>query len=140
MTHYAFIGSTELLFIALAGLLLFGRNLPQVLREGGKMWYQFRRTLNDLKRETGFDEAIRDIKKEVQVDVSMRDLRRDMDPFAGPAASEEAEEASFEAGPTAKKTPSGAVSQEDAAAEGVEASNPPAQESEPESEGEKDSA
>lgn len=117
MTHYAFIGSTELLFIALAGLLLFGRNLPQVLREGGKMWYQFRRTLNDLKRETGFDEAMRDIKKEVQVDVNMRDLRRDMDPFAGPAANDEAEEASFEAGPTAKKTPSGAVSQEDAAVE-----------------------
>lgn len=117
MTHYAFIGSTELLFVALVGLLLFGRNLPQVLREGGKLWYQFRRTLNDLKRETGFDEAVRDIKKEVQVDVNMRDLRRDMDPFAGPAANEEPEDVVLDPGPHGKRTPSAAVSQEDAAAE-----------------------
>jgi len=110
--HYAFIGSGEFLVVALVGLLVFGRQLPQVMREVGKVWYGFRRTLNDLKRETGFDEAMRDIRREAQVDFNVADLKREMDPFAGPAKKEEPEDAVVDAGPNDKRTPPTAVAQE----------------------------
>jgi Sec-independent protein translocase protein TatA len=112
MTNYAFFGGSELLVIALVGLLVFGGRLPEVMREIGKVWFGFRRTVNDLKRETGFDEAVRDIKREAQVSVDLRDIKKDMDPFAGPAKSDEPQDVELESGPMGKRTPRGAVSQE----------------------------
>lgn len=93
----AFIGSSELILAAFVGLLLFGGRLPEIMREVGKVWFGFRRSLNDLKRETGFDEAVRDIKRETDDlrNVS-QDWRKDMDPFAGPAKEEPASEAETE--------------------------------------------
>lgn len=85
----AFIGSTELLLAAVVGLLLFGGQLPEVMREIGKVWFGLRRSLNDLKRESGLDEAMRDIKRETDdLRTSSYEWRKDMDPFAGPAKSE----------------------------------------------------
>ncbi len=87
---FAFIGSSELMLAALVGLLLFGGRLPEVLREVGKVWFRLRRSINDLKRESGLDEAIRDIRRETEA-ISFRpeDLQRELDPFAGPAKEEE---------------------------------------------------
>jgi len=115
--HHAFIGSGEFLVVALVGLLVFGRQLPQVMREVGKVWYGFRRTLNDLKRETGFDEAMRDIRREAQVDFNVADLKREMDPFAGPAKKDSPEDAVLDPGPAGKRTPAATVAQEEPAAE-----------------------
>ena len=90
----AFIGSSELILAAFVGLLLFGGRLPEVMRELGKVWFGFRRSLNDLKRETGFDEAIRDIKRETDdLRTVSQDWRKDMDPFAGPGRDEPATDA-----------------------------------------------
>ena len=61
------------------------------MRQLGKLWFDFRRSLNDLKRETGFDEAMRDIRRGTEdLRVSPEDWKKDMDPFAGPAKKEPA--------------------------------------------------
>lgn len=102
----AFIGSSELILAAFVGLLLFGGRLPDVMREVGKVWFGFRRSLNDLKRETGFDEAMRDIKRETDDlrNVS-QDWRKDMDPFAGPGREEPPADAEAEAPPQDEAKP-----------------------------------
>ncbi|MGB0951931.1 MAG: Sec-independent protein translocase subunit TatA/TatB [Planctomycetota bacterium] len=136
----AFIGTSELILAAFVGLLLFGGRLPQVMREAGKVWFGLRRSLNELKRETGFDEAVRDIKRETDdlareandFRVSPYDWKKDLDPFAGPGKDEpvadaktepaEASEASAgtdpdvesaEKAPPKRKTPPQAVSRDD---------------------------
>lgn len=81
----AFIGPSELTIAALVGLLLFGGKLPEVMRQVGRVWFGFRRSLNDLKRETGLEDALRDIRRDTG---GIRDIANDfkdgMDPFAGP--------------------------------------------------------
>jgi Sec-independent protein translocase protein TatA len=97
----AFIGPSELTIAAFVGLLLFGGKLPEVMRQVGRVWFGFRRSLNDLKRETGLEDALRDIRRETG---GIRDIANDfrdgMDPFANPAPkkwpptdTEEAEDA-----------------------------------------------
>jgi len=93
----AFIGTSELMLAAVVGLLLFGGRLPEVMREIGKVWFGLRRSLNDLKRESGLDDAMRDIKRETDdLRTASYDWRKDMDPFAGPAKEEPAAEAESE--------------------------------------------
>lgn len=95
----AFFAPSELALAALVGLLLFGGKLPDVMRQVGRTWFRFRRSLNDLKRETGLEEALRDIRHETGgVRDAARDFARDvntgLDPFANPPASrEDAEDA-----------------------------------------------
>jgi Sec-independent protein translocase protein TatA len=133
----AFIGTSELILAAFVGLLLFGGRLPEVMREVGKVWFGLRRSLNDIKRESGFDEAVRDIRRETEeisretkdFRVSPYDWKQDLDPFAGPGKEEPVSEAKAEpadeedqtpgesAPPQPKidrKTPPHAVSREDA--------------------------
>lgn len=122
----AFIGTSELILAAFVGLLLFGGNLPQVMREVGKVWFGLRRSLNEIKRESGFDEAVRDIKRETDdlaretkdFRVSPYDWKKDLDPFAGPGKEEPPTEAQTEPADAAdgpkRKTPPHAVSREDA--------------------------
>lgn len=94
----AFIGSTELVLAAVVGLLLFGGQLPEVMREIGKLWFSLRRSLNDLKRESGLDEAMRDIKRETDdLRTTSYEWRKDLDPFAGPAKEEPAADADSDA-------------------------------------------
>lgn len=108
----AFIGSSELILAAFVGLLLFGGRLPQVMREAGKVWFGLRRSLNELKRETGFDEAVRDIKRETDdlareandFRVSPYDWKKDLDPFAGPGKEEPVTDAKTEPADPAKAT------------------------------------
>ena len=85
----AFIGPSELTVAALVGLLLFGGKLPEVMRQVGRVWFGFRRSLNDLKRETGLEDALRDIRSETG---GIRDIANDfkdgMDPFANPTPNQ----------------------------------------------------
>jgi Sec-independent protein translocase protein TatA len=51
---FAFIsmpGPPEMLFLAMIALLIFGKDLPHVLREWGKTFNEFRRHLNSVKSE-----------------------------------------------------------------------------------------
>jgi len=91
----AFIGPSELTIAAVIGLLLFGGQLPEVMRQIGRVWFGFRRSLNDLKRETGLEDALRDIRRETggMRDIA-KDFQSDMNPFAssesrGPKAADE---------------------------------------------------
>ena len=60
----AFIGSTEILWIILLGLLLFGGKLPDVAREMGKVFFKARRTINEIRRDSGIEDTLRDIERE----------------------------------------------------------------------------
>lgn len=66
----------------MVGLLLFGKNLPQVGRQVGRSVVEFRRSLNNLKRQVTDDPALQeargalaDFKREV---TAPRDMLRDM--------------------------------------------------------------
>jgi Sec-independent protein translocase protein TatA len=60
----AFISGTEILLAIAIGLLLFGGKLPGVLKDVGRFFFKAKRSLEDLRQESGVDEAIRDIQRE----------------------------------------------------------------------------
>lgn len=52
MTFFAFgFGTTEMIVVAIVGLLLYGRRLPEVGRTFGKTFFQFRRSMDDIRSE-----------------------------------------------------------------------------------------
>ena len=53
-------GQSEWIVILIVGLLLFGRRLPEVGRAVGRTLTDFRRGLNDFKRELDSDDSIRE--------------------------------------------------------------------------------
>lgn len=92
MTPLAFIGTQELIVALVIGLLLFGGQLPSVLRDIGKLIFRARRSLDDLKRESGIDEAIHDIQREVQsAQIPETDIYKPVDHAAGAVSREEAQ-------------------------------------------------
>ena len=61
MAPVAFLpGQSEWVVLLIVGLLLFGRRLPEVGRAVGRTITDFRRGINDFKRELDTDDAIRD--------------------------------------------------------------------------------
>ncbi|HEX9793345.1 MAG TPA: twin-arginine translocase TatA/TatE family subunit [Planctomycetota bacterium] len=60
----AWISSGEILLAAVVGLLIFGGRLPEVLKDAGRAFYRIRRSLNDLRRETGLDRTLRELEWE----------------------------------------------------------------------------
>ncbi|HLU40592.1 MAG TPA: twin-arginine translocase TatA/TatE family subunit [Planctomycetota bacterium] len=77
------IGFWEFVAIAAVGLLLFGKNLPEVGRQLGRTIVEFKRGLNQLKRQVTDDPALReartalnDFRRELETPTAMlRDLR-----------------------------------------------------------------
>lgn len=67
------IGPWEFAVILMIGLLLFGKKLPDVGRQVGRGVVEFKRNLNQLKRQVTEDPALRDARHALQ------DLRRDID-------------------------------------------------------------
>ena len=55
-------GPAEMIMIAVVGLLLFGRRLPEVGRSVGKSFYEFKRGLGDIQGEM---REVEDLKREV---------------------------------------------------------------------------
>ena len=52
MNVFAFgLGVPEMMVIAIVGLLLYGRRLPEVGRTFGKTFFQFRRSMDDIRGE-----------------------------------------------------------------------------------------
>ena len=88
----AFISSSELMVAAVVGLLLFGGRLPEVMKQVGRAWVMLRRALNELKRETGLDEALNEIRREADIG-DFSDWRTSMDHAAGPAREDNPAEA-----------------------------------------------
>jgi len=62
---FAFFGSGEILIALVVGLLLFGGRLPEIVKQVAKFFGEAKRTMADIRRETGVDEVIRDIRSDV---------------------------------------------------------------------------
>jgi Sec-independent protein translocase protein TatA len=69
------LGFPELLVVALAAVLVFGKRLPEVAARGYVQLQRTRRALSDMWRETGIDEEVRRVKRDVE-----RSMPRDLDP------------------------------------------------------------
>jgi len=57
----AFLSGTEILFAIVIGLLLFGGQLPELIKDVGKVLFKTKRSLEKMRRESGIEDAIRDI-------------------------------------------------------------------------------
>ena len=109
-----FIGGTELLGVLIVGLLLFGGRLPDVAKDIGRAFFKAKRSIDEIRRDSGIDDAIRDLERETRdLDRTARDLaaeakaaaqdvpdwRQNLDPTAGPDPDEaEAEAEALETG------------------------------------------
>lgn len=71
------LGFQELLLVALASVIIFGRRLPQVAARGYAQFQRVRRTLTQMWRETGIEEELRRVQRELEHAVP-----RDLDPAA----------------------------------------------------------
>jgi len=67
------IGPWEFFACLVVGLLLFGKNLPDVGRQLGRSLVEFKRGLNQLKRQVTDDPALRD------AHAAIADLKREVD-------------------------------------------------------------
>lgn len=52
------IGITEMVVIGIVAVLLFGQRLPEVARNFGRTYRDFRKTLNDIKSTIDLDEPL----------------------------------------------------------------------------------
>jgi sec-independent protein translocase protein TatA len=68
--------SMELVIIVVIALLLFGERLPDVAKSVGRGVMEFRKSLQDLRSQSGIDDAIRKFKDEIQVPDGVRNPRR----------------------------------------------------------------
>ncbi len=67
MSVFAILPSgSELLLALVVGLLLFGGKLPEVAKDIGRTFFKLKRSVNDLRRETGIDQTLRDLRREVE--------------------------------------------------------------------------
>lgn len=60
----AWISTGEVVLALVIGLLLFGGRFPEVAKDIGRVFFRVRRTLTDLRRESGIDAALRDLERE----------------------------------------------------------------------------
>jgi Sec-independent protein translocase protein TatA len=70
------LGTSELILCAVAGLLLFGRRLPEVAAQAGATLSKFRKGLDDAIHESGVEKEIRKIKDALPTDLNVRDVAR----------------------------------------------------------------
>jgi Sec-independent protein translocase protein TatA len=69
------LGLQELLVVALAAVMIFGRRLPEVAGRGFAQFQRARRTLTRMWRETGIENEIKRIQRDLD-----REMPRDFDP------------------------------------------------------------
>lgn len=74
------LGFSELMIVVVAAVLVFGKRLPEVAAQAGLQIGKFRRSLQDVKNETGIDNDIRKIQRDIQNavprDLSMGEMAR----------------------------------------------------------------
>ncbi len=88
LAFFSKLGFTELIVIAVFGIMVFGRNLPRIAVEVAAQLTKMRRSLNKVWRETGVQDEIRRMQREMrEAEYEVKDaVRRAAD-------AEEAEEA-----------------------------------------------
>jgi Sec-independent protein translocase protein TatA len=57
------VGFSEILILGVAGVLLFGKRLPEVAAQAGQQLVKFRRSLQQVKAESGIDQEVRKIQR-----------------------------------------------------------------------------
>ena len=68
------LGLTELIVIAVFGIMVFGRNLPRIAVQVAAQLTKMRRSLNKVWRETGVQDEIRRMQREMrEVEYEVRD-------------------------------------------------------------------
>jgi Sec-independent protein translocase protein TatA len=60
------LGFPELVVIGIAGVLLFGKRLPEVAGQAGQQLVKFRRSLQQVKAESGMDQEVRKIQRTLE--------------------------------------------------------------------------
>lgn len=74
------LGGVELLIVCIAGLLVFGRRLPEVAGQAGRQLVKVRRSLDAAWRETGMEKELRDVRRDLDTaiprDLSIADMAR----------------------------------------------------------------
>ena len=76
------IGMTEiLLLLVIAFVVVCPQDLPKVARALGRFIRYVRQTIEEIKRETGFDEVadeLRGVERELKQDLKSADIRKDL--------------------------------------------------------------
>ncbi len=70
------LGMSELMIVAVAALLLFGKRLPEVAQQAGATLAKFRKSLDTAIHDSGVEQEIRKIKSAMPTDMSVRDVAR----------------------------------------------------------------
>ena len=74
------LGGVELLIVCIAGLLVFGRRLPEVAGQAGKQLVRVRRSIDAAWRETGMEKELREVRRDLDAaiprDLSVADMAR----------------------------------------------------------------
>lgn len=60
------VGMSEILVIGIFGVLLFGKRLPEVASQAGAQLVKFRRSLQQVKAESGMDAEVRKIQRTLE--------------------------------------------------------------------------
>lgn len=60
------LGFSELMIVLIVAILIFGKRLPEVASQAGSQLAKFRRSLQDIKNETGIDNDLRNIQRDIQ--------------------------------------------------------------------------
>jgi len=68
-------GTLEIFLVVIVAVLVFGRNLPTVAVQAAEVVQRLRRSLADLRRETGIDEELRKARRTIDAAVP-REVRR----------------------------------------------------------------
>ncbi len=66
------LGPSEMLVILVVGLIVFGRRLPEVGKQFGKTFLEFRKGLNSFRQQIELDEDVRETRS------TMRELQREI--------------------------------------------------------------
>ncbi len=70
------IGTFEMIIVAVAALLVFGKRLPEVASQAGATLTKFRRGLDGAIQDSGVEQEIRKIKSAIPTDMSVKDVAR----------------------------------------------------------------
>ena len=60
------IGMSEILVIGVVGVLLFGKRLPEVAGQAGQQLVKLRRSLAQVKAESGMDQEVRKLQRTIE--------------------------------------------------------------------------
>lgn len=73
------LGFGELIVVGVASVLFFGKRLPEVAAQAGAQLSKFRRSLQDIKHETGMDHEMRKLQRtfeDARNELSMAEIAR----------------------------------------------------------------